>query len=537
MRVNNIWMLSREYGQLAGAGGVKDVVCQLAEALARSPHRRVHVVLPRYGFVDAEQHGFTPLPDPFCRDRVLRLPIEMHQPDQRILEEVRFYYNQLGKVHLYLVDADRYRQKSDVYTYSEKDEGLVPWQKRSMGHHDFFAMNLLLQKAALDLMIALGERPDVIHCHDGHTAVLPALIRETAGYRTYFRESGSVVTIHNAGLGYHQEVIDLPYAVSITGLPDHLIYDNQLDRKFDPFLVAGSYAIINTVSENYARELRETESDRLTGWLGHELLQRHVYLEGITNGIDPRFFSPSQIAGGDPQLLFDPAKPADDLSGKMRFKALFLRELMEGKNLFGVARHGAVQEGLDGPLFTFIGRINEQKGIDILMVAIEELLQRHATAQMVILGNGGNELNSALIAMTMRPRLHGRCCFLQGFSVDLANRVYAAGDFFVMPSRFEPCGLTDFIAQLFGNIPVVHHVGGLVKVINGVTGIAYDKNDPPGLIAALERAIEVYGDETGKRQIQLQAVRRIEQQHTWNRVMEHYLELYHRAREQQLCQG
>jgi len=156
---------------------------------------------------------------------------------------------------------------------------------------------------------------------------------------------------------------------------------------------------------------------------------------------------------------------------------------------------------------------------------------------MVILGNGGNELNGALTDLTMRPKLHGRICFLQGFSVELANRVYAAGDFFVMPSRFEPCGLTDFIAQLFGNIPVVHHVGGLVKVIDGVTGIAYVENDPPGLIAALERAMELYGDEKGKRQMQLQAVRRIEQQHTWSQVMERYLKLYQRAREQQLCQG
>jgi starch synthase len=487
IRAKNIWMLSREYGYLAGAGGVKDVACQLAEALARSNSRSVHVVLPRYGFVDASKHGFSPLPDPFCRSRVLRLPIEMHQPDKRILEEVRFFYNRLGKVHLYLVDADRFRQKSDVYTYSEKDEDLVPWQKKSMGHHDFFAMNLLLQKAALELMIALREKPEVIHCHDGHTAVLPALIRETAGYRSYFRECGCIVTIHNAGLGYHQEVIDLPYAVSITGLPKHLIYENQLDRKFDPFLVAGSYALVNTVSENYARELRETDSDQMTGWLGHELLRRHVYLEGITNGIDPRFFTPELVAGNDPTLRFDPGRVDDDLSGKRRGKKRFLHDLANRKGLEGVPCFGELRQDSDGPLFTFIGRLNEQKGIDILMPAVEELLQRQPTAQMVILGNGPNELNLALKDLTDKATLRGRLCFLQGFSVDLANRVYAAGDFFVIPSHYEPCGLTDFIAQLFGNLPIVHHVGGLVKVIDGVTGIAYSDNVPSGLVQAMER--------------------------------------------------
>lgn len=535
MRVKNIWMLSREYGQLAGAGGVKDVVCQLAEALARSSSRRVHVVLPLYGFVDARQHGFKALADPVCQNRELRLPIEMHQPEQRILEEVRFFYNRLGKVHLYLVDADRYRQKSDVYTYSEKDENLVPWQKKSMGHHDFFAMNLLLQKAALELMMALGERPDVIHCHDGHTAVLPALIREIAGYRTYFRDSGCVVTIHNAGLGYHQEVIDLPYAISITGLPSQLIHENQLERKFDPFLVAGAYALMNTVSENYARELRETESDRLTGWLGHELLRRQVHLEGITNGIDPQFFSPRQVAGGDPSLFFDPSRVEDDLRGKKRFKTLFLRELAGGKVGEGVIKHGGVLDSGDGPLFTFIGRLSEQKGIDILIPAIEEFFERHRSARMVILGDGANSFNDALREMAEGQRFFGRFCYLQGFNPDIANRVYAAGDFFIMPSRYEPCGLTDFIAQLFGNIPIVHRVGGLVKVDDGVTGIAYDQNDPLGLAAALERAIELYGDEKRKRLVQLQSVRRIAQQHTWAKVMERYLDLYRRAREQQLC--
>jgi starch synthase len=535
LRVKNIWMLSREYGYLAGAGGVKDVACQLAEALARSNSRSVHVVLPRYGFVDASKHGFTPLPDPFCRSRVLRLPIEMHQPDKRILEEVRFYYNRLGKVHLYLVDADRFRQKSDVYTYSEKDEDLVPWQKKSMGHHDFFAMNLLLQKAALELMITLGEKPEVIHCHDGHTAVLPALIRETAGYRNYFRECGCVVTIHNAGLGYHQEVIDLPYAVSITGLPKHLIYENQLDRKFDPFLVAGSFALVNTVSENYARELRETDSDELTGWLGHELLRRQVYLEGITNGIDPRFFTPELVAGKGPTLSFDPGRADDDLSGKKRGKKRFLIDLANHEGLDGVACFGELQPDSDGPLFTFIGRLNEQKGIDILMPAVEELLQRQPTARMVILGTGPSELNLALKDLTGKPGLRGRLCFLQGFSVDLANRVYAAGDFFVIPSRYEPCGLTDFIAQLFGNLPIVHHVGGLVKVVDGVTGIAYHDNVPSGLVQAMERAMQLYGDDQRKRHMQLQAVQRIKERHTWSKVKERYLDLYRRARKEQVC--
>ena len=534
-QVKKIWMLSREYGQLAGAGGVKDVVCQLAEALAKKVGRSLHVVLPLYGFVNAWEQGFQPLPDPFCPERTLRLQIDMHQPDMRILEEVRYFYKKINKVNLYLVDAERYRQKSDVYTYSEKDENLVPWQKKSMGHHDFFAMNLLLQKAALELMIVLGEKPDVIHCHDGHTAVLPALIRENPGYRNYFRESACIVTIHNAGYGYHQEVIDLPYAASITGLPQHVIDENQLDFKFDPFLVAGHYAILNTVSENYARELRETDSDSMTGWLGHELLRRNVILEGVTNGIDPEFFNSGAIAGDKAELLFYPGKQEDTLAGKKRCKEMLLGILHNGGVIDGVHCFGTVKKDTNLPLFTFIGRLSEQKGIDIFISILEELLRRHGDVQVVIFGTGANDINVALMNLALRKELFGRVCFLQGFSPEMANKVYAAGDFFVIPSRYEPCGLTDFIAQLFGNIPIVHHVGGLVKVVDGVTGIAYTGDSPQDLLEALERALTLYQNDTLKRKMQLQAVKIIEQKYTWTKVMRNYLELYSKARKQQLC--
>ena len=98
-QVKKIWMLSREYGQLAGAGGVKDVVCQLAEALAKKVGRSLHVVLPLYGFVNAWEQGFQPLPDPFCPERTLRLQIDMHQPERRILEEVRYFYKKINKVN------------------------------------------------------------------------------------------------------------------------------------------------------------------------------------------------------------------------------------------------------------------------------------------------------------------------------------------------------------------------------------------------------------------------------------------------------
>jgi len=178
-----------------------------------------------------------------------------------------------------------------VYTYTAEEEESFSWQKTGEGHIDYFAMNILLQRGAVDLMVLLDAHPDVIHCHDGHTAVLPAMISEQSGLRHYFRDTGCVVTVHNAGQGYHQEVADLAFAQASTGLPLSFVRRCRLDDCFDPFLAGAPYALMNTVSENYARELRETIDDHLTGWLGHTLLERNIMLEGVTNGIDPEAFS------------------------------------------------------------------------------------------------------------------------------------------------------------------------------------------------------------------------------------------------------
>ncbi len=527
-QIRKIWMLSREYGSLAGAGGVKDVVSQLAETLGRWSGRSVHVVLPCYGFMDPARLGFVPLVDPNNPEEVLRCEIDMNHPDTIRKEGVAYFYKKIKRVSLYLVDGDRFREKKDVYTYTAEEEGRLSWQKKSAGHHDYFAMNLLLQKAALELMILLDTKPDIIHCHDGHTAILPALIREYAGYRSYFRLTGCLVTIHNAGFGYHQEIADLPYAVSMSGLPEDVIERYLLDGKFDPFMIAGSYSLINTVSENYARELQETENDQLTGWLGHKLLSRHKVIEGITNGIDLTLFNPAITEDGE-DFAFDPENIEDDLAGKRRCKVDFLNRVKNGHLSYDVAQKGYLDSDPEKPLFTYVGRLSEQKGVDVFIDALEVLMKRDALLQVLFLANGDSVLEERLLNFAVSEPFRGRVCFLKGYSSELARKVYSAGDFFVIPSRYEPCGLTDFIAQLYGNIPIVHHVGGLVKVRDGYSGIAYRDNSPGGLMTALERGLDLFSDRDAVRTMQIQAVREIKDKYTWSKVMKRYVELYEKA--------
>lgn len=522
--INNVWMLTREYDGLAGAGGVKDVARQLAEALTRSG-RKVSVVLPLYGFMNPGQLGFAPLE--------LTFEVDMDYVAEPRRELVRIFASrekapaEKGEPDIYLIDAARFLEKKSVYTYTAEDEALDPFHHQGSGHFDYFAMNVLLQKAAAALMIRLGERPGIIHCHDGHTAILPAILRETEGFRHYFAKTGCVVTIHNAGLGYHQEVADLPFAKAITGLPAALINNNLLDGKFDPFLVSSSYAAMNTVSENYARELRETDDDALTGWLGHRLLARGVLLKGITNGINPADVDPGKPETLGLDAAFNPA--TGDLAGKEKCRRSLLRELAR-HSLKTVRQTGMLDESPGNPLFTFVGRFSSQKGVDKLLGALETLLPLDQNFQVLIQGSGSKEIEKALTGLAASPKNLGRICLLRGYDQQLANRIYAAGDFFLIPSRYEPCGLTDYIAQLFGNLPIVHHIGGLVKVRDGETGFAYREHKSAALMGAMQTALQTFRADPEKiRAMQREAVRVIHQTYTWDKVLGHYLSLYREA--------
>lgn len=526
--IKNIWMLTREYGELAGAGGVKDVTAQLSRALARWSGRRVSVVLPLYGFIEPDVHGFTPLADPLAPNKELEFQVDMNYVESERREAVRVWSGVQEKVRVYLLQSPRFDEKGDVYTYGAADERDDPWKRQGKGHFDYFAMNLLLQKGALQLMLLLHERPDVIHCHDGHTAVLPAMIHETPWLKSYFRTTGCLVTVHNAGTGYHQEVADLPFSHAMTGLPLQVIMKSRLQGNFDPFIAASHYAVMNTVSENYARELQQTIDDEMTGWLGHHLLDIGVKLEGVTNGIEPEDFDPRRGVELGLGFSYDPLDD-DSMEGKKKCKDLFIQELSTQNSIEGVVQYGWLDKGRDSPLFSFIGRLSEQKGIDILLAALPLLLQEEIDFQLVILGSGDADIEHELIGITENPKSHGSLCYLNGYSPSLANRVYGAGDFFLMPSRYEPCGLTDFIAQLFGNLPIVHGVGGLVKVVDEVSGFSYEDNSAATVVATIKRAMSVYRDSQTMRSMQKEAVLRIEKNYTWKVVMQHYLELYKKS--------
>ena len=527
--IKRVLVLAREYGGIAGAGGVQDVVRGLSEALARTGLETV-MVLPCYGFLKPEKMGF--------KAENADISVGMDYAAKEREEKVSFWHHVMNGVEVYLAQSARFAEKKGIYTYTEEEEAKDPSKHRGTGHIDYFAMNILHQKAALGLCLYLGWRPDIVHCHDGHTAVAPALMREHDGFRQYFVPSSAVLTIHNAGVGYHQEVADLPFAKAVTGLPWRVIYHCLLNGTFDPLLAGSGYAAVNTVSENYARELQETELDALTGWLGHALKDRGITLEGVTNGIDISSFDPREGDRLGIPCSFDAF--SGDFGQKLKCKKALLSLLSAGEasaefmggSYRSVNVTGTVEYRPDLPLFTVVSRLTEQKGTDILGKALEGGLGLEEGFNLAILGSGKAAIEEHLKRVASMPQNMGRMCVLLGYSEKLANLMFAGGDFFLMPSRYEPCGLTDFIAQLMGNIPLVRHTGGLVKVQDGVNGLVFKSEDPAELAVCMHRAISIY-DEAPRtlHAMQKRAVEIILEKYTWDKVVLKYLELYQKAAE------
>lgn len=504
----SVWHVSREYAGIADAGGVKDAVEGLAAALARAGVRTTAVV-PLYGFARSAFPSRTPV-----------LSFTLRVPDQdagfRMKEErVSVFSLERDGVRIFLVDSPRFADKRDVYTYTREDEAENQYKRKGTGHWDFHQMNLILQRAALETASALSE--DVVfHCHDGHAAFLPVIMREEPRFQERFRSSAAVVTIHNAGAGYHQEIWNMEFASRVTGLSETVLSEGLLDESLDPLLLAGGYAALTTVSEQYARELLEEKESEVSGGLGRMLREREIPLRGITNGVDAAPFDPRHPESSGLPFAFDPS--TGDWEGKRRCRERLL-ELLSPPS-----------EAVDNafPIFGFIGRLTPQKGIDVLSGAVSALFQGDAGVRFVVLGQGEASAEERFHALAASRRSRGRMIFIPRFDPQLAKLIYAACDFLLIPSAFEPCGLTDYYAQLLGTIPLVHHVGGLTKVRDGETGFSYDEQTSTALARAIEKCLGIVrGDPGLLDRMRRTAFSEIFTMHTWDMVARtSYVPLY-----------
>lgn len=500
-RKMKIWQVSREMSPLAEAGGIKDVVAGLSKSLADEKHD-VTVVLPMYRFL---------------LDHCVHLPVaDFHLEISGWNENIGVYEVFSGDVRVLLLKAECFINKDKVYTYSRREEEQNRFHHYGSGHRDSDRMNLTLQFGALEAAMALGEKPDLYHLHDGHCGFLPALIKENSRYAEYFSGTETLLTIHNGGEVYQQNIRNPDKAASLTGLPKKVLQKIRTVNGYSPLVCAGLYGNLNTVSEGYAREILDG-TDRNCGELGIIFSHRNISLPGITNGIDPECHD---NCSHTPILINGSLNDFYDKKRQCRTAMLdHIRSLVSTGVVYGEIPHNPEE-----PLFTMQSRITYQKGIDLLLEFLEDGTE-DTGAGFLILGEGDKLLENELSELAEKS---GRFCYVRIYDKQLSDRVFAGGDFFLIPSRWEPCGLTDFMAQINGNVPLVNRTGGLIKTVDKVNGFSYTPNDKKKLREKITEAVELYRNEPELlHEIRRNAVNIINEKYTWRKVLdEGYMPLY-----------
>ncbi len=462
---------------MAKVGGLADVAGSLPKALVRLGHD-VRVVIPCY----KETGGGSYLTD---------LPVRMDgNLETCIVRGQGLLYGANGRwVPVYLVDNHRYFYREGIYAHSD-----------DAARFDFFC------KAVLAMLPALGFCPDVIHCNDWQTGPLPLYLKTKHREDPFYSDIATLFTIHN--LQYQGR---FPRAtLRVMGLPEEYFHPDGVEFHGDVnFMKAGLVwaDIINTVSRRYAVEIQTPQfGEGLDGLLR----KRGSDLFGIVNGIDMEEFNPAS----DRHIPFP--YDGDRLDGKANNKR-FLQQEMDLPQR-------------EVPLFGLVSRLVYQKGLDLVEAVLPRLMEEDV--QFVLLGTG-EDYHQQLFS-NLRLKYRGRMGVRIGFDIGLAQRIYAGSDLFLMPSRFEPCGLGQLISLRYGTIPIVRSTGGLEDTVTDYrqdpargNGFSFGPYSPDHFWQAIQAALALYRDNPAKWQGLVR--RAMAGNYGWDTPAAKYVDLYLRA--------
>jgi len=462
----HIAFVSAEAAPYAKVGGLADVAGSLPQALAALGHE-VTLYLPLHATIDRS-----------------RFDIPAKGPTRSVPfggRNARVAYPSIERdgVRVLFVDNARLLARDRVY-------GAPDDNKR----YAFFC------RAVFEDLRA--TRPEIVHAHDWHAALLVPLVARG------LKKTATIFTIHN--LAYQGRTS--ADVLKLIGLPRARLKVED-PGECNPMARGIAQAdIVSTVSEQYAKEILTPEfGERLEGLLR----QRRRRLAGIVNGIDTKTFDPAT----DRSI---PAHySADDIARKATDKAALQRE-------------GALTIDAGAPIFGVVGRLVEQKGVDLLTAVAPALLD--GGGQIVVLGSGDPAYETKWREFAQRSA--GKLWLTLGFDAALAQRIYAGSDLFLMPSRFEPCGLGQLISFRYGTIPVVHAVGGLADTVRDVdahpadgNGFSFSRYAVDAFRDAVDRSMRRFRD--GGAQWRELVRRVMREDHSWNASATRYVELYRKA--------
>jgi starch synthase len=485
----DIAMFSAEVFPFVKVGGLADVVGALTKALEKLG-MRVVIVLPAFKAINHDLFSirpYKPIPD---------FPVPMGPGWSR----TEVYHTRMAgtSIDVFVIGCGAYFYRDGLYDDPATKEG----------YSDNMQRFIFFMKAGLEVVRRLGHPPDVIHCHDWQTALVPGLLRTNLIRDPFFSRVGTLFTIHNLAYQGNYPKESLYWA----GIDYSHFFPNspfEFWGRVNFMKVGIEFAdLFNTVSANYAREIQSGPE------FGHGLegviRRRKDDLWGIVNGIDYAEWDPAR----DP-LIPEPFS-TENLRGKKACKAAVL-------GAFGLR---PLRDRT--PLVGIVSRLAEQKGFDLLADSIEEIAG--LDLQIVVLGQGQQKYHDLFLHMAGRyPEKIG---IRLDFDNALSHLVIAGSDMVLMPSRYEPCGLNQLYSLRYGTVPVVRAVGGLVDTVENYdfaqdtgTGFSFKNYASHELIIALMRALLVYAEPERWGALMLRGMR---QDWSWERSARKYLELYRR---------
>lgn len=434
-----ILFVAAEASPLARVGGLAEVIGSLPKALRARGHD-ARLMLPQYDGINLNEYSLITLKDRFEVALMSRI-----EPASLKVTTLK------SGIPVYLIENTRYFGGKEIYGRNDLERFL------------FFS------RAVLEILPQLDWQPQIIHSHDWHISLLVMWLKKT--HSPYIL----IFTIHNLA---YQGAFDETFLVRSNLKPDWEEYPAGAPKPPLNFLSQGILwaDLVTTVSETYAKEIVTPEHG--TG-LDFILRYRQKDLLGIVNGIDYDEYNPET----------DPYLQANYNSSTPERRVI---------NKLALQKRANLPQDAEIPLIGMVQRLEEQKGFDILIRAAHPLLQE-TTTQLVILGKGSEYYQSLL--RQVASQYPQQVALFTEFDDLLAHLIYAGGDLFLMPSRFEPCGLGQLIALRYGALPVVRHTGGLVDTVSEFTldlkegsGFVFRDYTPEALITAVKKGIAAFSD-------------------------------------------
>lgn len=476
--MKNILFASSECVPFIKTGGLADVVGSLPKDFDKEKYD-CRVVLPKY--MCMKQEWVERL------EYITNFYMDFAGEDRY----VGIFKTELNGVTFYFIDNEFYFSGFAPY------DGDPKW---NIEKFSFFC------KAVLSILPVIGFRPDLIHCHDWQTGLVPVYLHDSFQQNEFFWGIKTVMTIHNLKF---QGVWDVKTVRGITGLSDYYFAPDKLEAYKDANFLKGGIVFadaVTTVSNTYAEEIKTPfYGERLDGLL----CARSHDLRGIVNGID-----------------YDVFNPETDACITQKYNAKNFRK-EKVKNKIQLQRDLGLNEDPNAMLIGIVSRLTDQKGFDLIAYVMDELCQD--AVQIVVLGTGEERYENMFRHFDWK--YHGKVSAQIYYDEPLSHRIYAASDAFLMPSLFEPCGLSQLMSLRYGTLPIVRETGGLKDTVEPYnefegtgTGFSFTNYNAHEMLATVRNAERVFYD--NKREWNKMVDRAMAADFSWNHSAKQYEEMY-----------